>query len=88
VQTEALSSVAFAAAQKLSSIQCSVNIALVTALKWDILENKATVKTFIHTLFAPPPPHILHEGGPVFDFSEKTFKDFLVAWEQGAAGCC
>ena len=102
VRTEALSSMAFVPVQKLSSIQCSVNIALLTALKWDILENKATVKTFrspIHWPFpilesrivhsvCPSPPPILHEGGPVFVFSEKTFKDFLVAWEQGAAGCC
>ena len=46
MRTEALSSMAFVPVQKLSSIQCSVSIALVTALKWDILENKATVKTF------------------------------------------
>ena len=63
LQTEALSSMAFVPAQNLFGIQCGVNIALVTALKWDILENKATVKTFrspIHWPFSILESPIVH----------------------------
>ena len=67
VRTEALSSMAFVPVQKLSSIQCSVNIALVTTLKWDReqsnsenIQKSNTLTVFIfwnpvsYTLFAPP----------------------------------
>ena len=102
MQTEALSSMAFVPAQKLSSMQCSVNIALVIALKWDYFReqsnseniqksNKLTIFYFgilYHTLYLPLlPPTFCMKDAQYLISVRKLKINFLVAWEQGAAGC-
>ena len=98
VQTEPFSSMAFVPAQKLSIIQCIVSIALVTALKWDILENKATVKTFrspihwpfsilesaiVHSVCSSSPPHFAWRMHSIwFQWENLRFSSCL-----GARGC-
>ena len=96
---------AFVPAQKLSSMQCSVNIALVIALKWDYFReqsnseniqksNTLTIFYFgilYHTLYLPllpptPPPFCMKDA-QYLSSVRKLKINFLVAWEQGAAGC-
>ena len=93
---------AFVLVQKLSSMQCSVNIALVIALKWDYFReqsdseniqkaNKLTIFYFgvpYCTLCLPllPPTFCMKDAQYLISVRNLTI-NFLVAWEQGAAGC-
>ena len=98
MRTEALSSMAFVPAQKLSSMQCSVNIALVIALKWDYFReqsnseniqksNTLTIFILYDTLYLPLLPYTFCMKDAQYLISVGKLKIFFVAWEQGAAGC-
>ena len=79
-------------------MQCSVNIALVIALKWDYFReqsnseniqksNTLTIFILYDTLYLPLLPYTFCMKDAQYLISVGKLKIFFVAWEQGAAGC-